>query len=180
METVWKKVEGYGGRYEVSNTGRVRSIARIVIDKNGHERPRSRTSLQQRIDSRYPYRSVDLYETNTKRKTVQVHKIVLETFVGKCPEGMQCRHLDGNPANNHVSNLCWGTVQQNAIDRKKHGKHAEKCEGEKHWCNKLTEETVLTIRKEYICGNGQFLAKKYNVSKSLIHAIITRKIWKHI
>src|SRR5512135_1179056 len=36
---------------------------------------------------------------------VLVHRAVLEAFSGPCPEGMECRHLDGNRRNNHISNL---------------------------------------------------------------------------
>jgi DNA-binding CsgD family transcriptional regulator len=32
-----------------------------------------------------------------------------------------CRHLDGNPANNHISNLGWGTNSENTQDRLEHG-----------------------------------------------------------
>jgi len=50
-----------------------------------------------------------------------VHRFVLETFVGPCPEGMEARHLDGNPANNRLSNLCWSTHKENVRDQYKHG-----------------------------------------------------------
>jgi hypothetical protein len=50
-----------------------------------------------------------------------VHHLVLETYVGPRPPGMEGRHLDGNTKNNHVSNLCWGTHSDNMADRIKHG-----------------------------------------------------------
>ena len=46
-----------------------------------------------------------------------VHRLVLEAFVGPCPEGMECRHLEGDTANNALSNLAWGTPQENAADK---------------------------------------------------------------
>lgn len=177
MSIIWKDIEGFGGRYEVSNTGRVRSKARNVVDKNGHIRPRKCVPLLQKVDYRYPYRSVDLYETATTRKTIQVHRLVLEAFVGKRPEGMQCRHLDGNPGNNDVTNLRWDTTWQNALDKTRHG--TQIC-GRKHWCAKLTEAQILQIRKEYTNGAGQILADKYGVSKTLICDIVKRKVWKHV
>ncbi len=45
-----------------------------------------------------------------------VHRIVLEAFVGKKPAGKECRHLDNNPANNHLCNLAWGTALENKMD----------------------------------------------------------------
>lgn len=57
---------------------------------------------------------------NAQAIAVQVHKLVLLAFVGPKPEGMQCRHLDGNKVNNHISNLVWGTASENALDRIRH------------------------------------------------------------
>lgn len=38
----------------------------------------------------------------------RVHRLVLEAFVGPCPPGMECRHLDDDPRNNRLDNLAWG------------------------------------------------------------------------
>jgi hypothetical protein len=50
-----------------------------------------------------------------------VHRLVLETFVGPCPEGMECLHGDGNKHNNNVGNLRWGTKVENEQDKVLHG-----------------------------------------------------------
>jgi hypothetical protein len=67
------------------------------------------------------YHVVDLYN-NWQRKTVTVHKLIMLTFIGSRPDGLnEIRHLDGNKANNHLSNLKYGTSQDNADDKKLHG-----------------------------------------------------------
>lgn len=43
----------------------------------------------------------------------KVHRIVLETFVGPCPDGMECDHKDRNRSNNHIENLRWVTKAEN-------------------------------------------------------------------
>jgi hypothetical protein len=48
---------------------------------------------------------------------------VLEAFVGPRPPGLECRHLDGNPANSVLANLAWGTHSENMQDRVRHGTH---------------------------------------------------------
>jgi hypothetical protein len=53
--------------------------------------------------------------------TRKVHEVILTTFVGPCPDGMECRHLDGNPANSALSNLAWGTHLENEADKLRHG-----------------------------------------------------------
>ncbi len=61
------------------------------------------------------------------RKTIRVHRMVLETYVGDCPAGMMCRHLDGNAHNNNINNLCWGTSKENHTDRVKHYFERKSC-----------------------------------------------------
>jgi hypothetical protein len=73
------------------------------------------------------------------RQTFQVHVLVMLTFAGSCPEGMQVRHLDGDPGNNKWApgstedavraaggNLVYGTPKKNAEDRDhRHGTNHE-------------------------------------------------------
>jgi hypothetical protein len=65
------------------------------------------------------YRLVGLSRPG-RRITKTVHRLILTTFCGECPAGMECRHLDGNPANNHLINLAWGTKKENGADKVKH------------------------------------------------------------
>jgi hypothetical protein len=58
-----------------------------------------------------------------------VNCYVLEAFVGPCPSGMECRHLDGDVNNNNLQNLVWGTHLQNMRDSIKHGTFSH---GSKH------------------------------------------------
>ena len=49
-------------------------------------------------------------------KNRSVHSLVLETFCGPRPKGMVGMHLNGDPGDNRLSNLAWGTQQKNIID----------------------------------------------------------------
>lgn len=130
------------------------------------------------------YLIVSLYDK--RQYCYRIHRLVLEAFVGLCPAGMECRHLDGSRANNNLDNICWGTKQENFADMKRHGKTTGAI-GEKQGCAKLTEQDVLLIRsvynKElngYIRWNQRQLAKIFGVSQMAIWCIIKRKTWKHI
>jgi hypothetical protein len=68
----------------------------------------------------YGYLTVTLSEKGTTA-TIKLHRLVLEAFIGPRPQGMVCRHLDGNKLNNRLSNLLWGTPAENAADRVLHG-----------------------------------------------------------
>ena len=107
MTEEWRPVPGYDGYYEVSNQGRVRSGKGLMKPwpVNG-----------------YGHLSVDFRRVKPYRK-FQVHRLVLETFVGPCPEGMECLHKNGDPSDNRLENLRWGTSSENALDTVRHGNH---------------------------------------------------------
>jgi hypothetical protein len=106
----------------------------------------------------------------------KAHRLVLEAFVGPCPEGMECRHLDGNPQNNHVSNLCWGTVSENHRDKKRHGTDSS---GERNGMAKLTWDDVSEIRR--LLESGEYsqreIARMFGVSPALVTHIKKCEVW---
>ena len=71
------------------------------------------------------YLRVRLYR-NTKPYVRGIHQCVLETFVGPCPTNFVCRHLNGNPRDNTLNNLTWGTRSENNKDAFKHGTTSQK------------------------------------------------------
>lgn len=113
-------------------------------------------------------------------RTFRVHRLVLEAFVGPCPEGMECRHLDGVKTNNRLTNIVWGTPEQNRDDIREHGTYPR---GESHHMRRtLTDEDVRSIRLRYAAGGiGQKqLADEYSVSVPSVSMIVNRKIWQHV
>jgi len=75
--------------------------------------------LKPRSD-RDKYSIAYLYK-NGKSFIHKVHRLVLLTFVGPCPPGMQACHNNGNPFDNYPSNLRWDTISANQFDSIKHG-----------------------------------------------------------
>jgi len=113
------------------------------------------------------------------RVYVYVHRLVLEAFVGPCPDGMEACHNDGDRANNVPSNLRWDTHGNNLADKLAHGTQTR---GGQHPTAKVTAETVLIIRARYAAG-GIFmreLAVEYGLSCGGVLAIVHRKVWKHL
>lgn len=113
------------------------------------------------------------------RKKVWVHRLVLEAFVGPCPDGMECCHRDGDPSNNRTTNLRWGTKQSNADDRERHGNTFR---GERVFGSKLTAGEVKDIRRRHSHGEATLivLASQYGVTKANISCVVRRKTWKHV
>jgi hypothetical protein len=79
--------------------------------------------------------------TGTKVITRMVHCLVLETFVGPCPKGAECRHLNSDPSDNRLNNLKWGTRSENAQDAIRRGTFSRlRYVGNLNWSTKLTAE----------------------------------------
>lgn len=112
---IWVPTPGIPG-YEVSNLGRVRGIDRTVHFRDGRVYRYRGQILRPAINpvSGYPH-------VAPKGISRNIHRLVLEAFVGPCPPGMLCRHLNGNPADNRLENLRWGTPSENSYDKGRHG-----------------------------------------------------------
>lgn len=112
-------------------------------------------------------------------KKRQVHALVLETFVGPKPPGMEARHYpDPTRTNNCLSNLRWGTKSQNCLDRSEHGSLV----GETHGSHKLTAAQVAEIRRRFDgkVATKRLMASEFNVFVSTIDKIVYRKTWRHL
>lgn len=176
----WLPISGYEGLYEISDTGRVKSLTKgLGSRKKAHETERI---LQGWLKAKDHYLQVRLYEA-TKHKTFMVHHLVLEHFVGPRPDGMNGLHSDDNKANNCATNLYWGTKKQNAEDRRANGHMTLEhlAHGASHGMVILLESQVVAIRNRYAAGGvtQKTLAEGYGVSTSTICAIINRRFWKH-
>jgi hypothetical protein len=105
-----------------------------------------------------------------------LHRLVLESFIGPCPDGLEALHRDGNYLHNHLSNLRWGTHLENIHDKFVHGTMLF---GQKNPAAKVTEPEVVQIRE--LCASGMMLtqiAEMFNVSDSLVQVIVHGDIWK--
>lgn len=110
----WKPIKKLGGVYKVSNKGQVKSITRKVPHPRLKQQTIHGKILKQANTGGYK-------QVAFNDSFGLVHRLVLEAFVGPCPEGMECRHLNGDRSDNRLENLCWGTPKQQAEDRMKHG-----------------------------------------------------------
>jgi hypothetical protein len=152
----WVQIPSYPG-YEVSDSGCVRS-----------RRTGKLLSLSTKR-GKHPYQRAHLCQEG-KARYVLVHRLVLESFVGPCPDGMQALHLDNNPRNNRLDNLRWGTAKENhsTIDRR--GTANGRC--------KLTPKKVSDIRASK--EQHSTLSTRFGVSATTIQNIRNRRLWKHL
>jgi uncharacterized protein YerC len=137
----WRDIVGYGGNYIVSDTGIVRSVARIVSRSNVTFQPIRQRDLKQRND-RDGYPSVVLSILG-KRRTHKVHQLVARAFIENPMSLPQVNHEDGIKENNRSDNLTWCTLQKNHEHARQTGliDHA----GEKSSVAILSSEQVQRI-----------------------------------
>jgi len=75
-----------------------------------------------------------------------IHRLVLETYVGPCPDGMECCHNNGDRDDNRLENLRWDTRKANRADSQKHGTWPQ---GPGHTNCKLTEQQIRQMIYTY-------------------------------
>jgi len=168
MSETWRSIVGYEGIYDVSDNGRIKSLARKDI---AGRQLRNRV-LKPRVTRGYEY--VELYKGG-RSKNKRVHRLVLDAFVGSCPDDMECRHLDGNSRNNNLDNLQWGTIIENRQDSVLHGTIPR---GGSNGQAKLMEEDVIWIRQ--LGAPQEKIARCFGVSVALVSLIKSRKRWRHV
>lgn len=99
IKEVWKDIDGYGGRYQISNLGRVKNSTGLI--------------MAQKPSKRDGYVRLLLFN-NGKYKAEYVHILVAKHFIEKpSKEKTEVNHIDANKSNNTVSNLEWVTKREN-------------------------------------------------------------------
>lgn len=98
----WQEVEGFEGLYSVSNLGRLRSEARKIVRSDGEVR-----YLQAKVRE-IKHDSLTLTLSKDKKTyCTYIHRLVAQAFIPNPENHYFVYHIDGNPRNNHASNLMW-------------------------------------------------------------------------
>jgi hypothetical protein len=115
----------------------------------------------------------------SKRTKRYVHIMVMETFIGPCPEGMEvCHNPSPDKTRNVLWNLRWGTHTENSQDRPALDGYAK---GEAHHMAKTAESTVVRIRRLYKSGlKPKDIARLTGIDRGRVAVIIHGKSWKHV
>lgn len=118
----WKPVVGFEGLYEVSDQGRVKSLARTVTNSRGVAQEYEEKILGLEKEPRGYVRAC--LSKDGKRTKRRVHVMVLESFVGPRPAGMVACHENDIGSDNRVENLRWDTQKGNIENMVRLGGHA--------------------------------------------------------
>lgn len=109
-QEIWKDIPGYEGIYQASNFGRIRSLDRVVLNRNikNHVKGRVRVASPDQDG----YLGLTLSK-NGIHKSFHVHRLVAITFIPNPENKLEVNHIDLNKQNNRVDNLEWCTRLEN-------------------------------------------------------------------
>lgn len=158
----WLPVEGFEGCH-VSSWGRVSSPSGSIYTLN----------IRKGKDTRS---SVTLPTGRGRGKTFLVSRLVAKAFLGE--SSLHVLHKDGNPNNNNLQNLYYGTDEDNWADTKKHATHLTAVRAKVN--GKLTQAQIEEIREA--SGKGvtyKELSEVYGISHSYVSMIITGRRRKY-
>jgi predicted DNA-binding protein YlxM (UPF0122 family) len=162
-------IKNYGGLYQVSNHGRIRSFKQYTEGR-----------LLVQIPDRYGYMYLTLNDSNHVQKAFKVHRLVAGAFIPNPDKLPQVNHINGVKTDNRVENLEWCTLSNNVKHALRIGLDSQK--GERNRNSKLSNDDVIEIYKLVWEENlsYQSIAEKYSISPSNVKKIKCGELWSHI
>lgn len=168
----YKPVVGIDG-YLVGSDGTVWTLWRPGGDIGVTPKP-----MKLRPDKKgYIYVALRVAKRTWKR--CHVARLVLQAFVGRCPEGMEACHFpDRDPANNRLDNLRWDTRSGNFRDKVWHGTQAF---GEASHRSKYTDDQVMRAREMYADGCTQaHISRTLGITAGAVQSFVNGRTWAHL
>lgn len=111
MQEIWVGLQGAENLYQLSNTGKLKSLAKTWICGLNSVRHKPDTIMAWAQDNNgYSITSI---QTNGKRKMISLHRQLAIHFIPNPENKPQVNHKDGNTRNNQLSNLEWATQAEN-------------------------------------------------------------------
>lgn len=174
-EEIWKPVGEYVGLYEVSSTGRVRSLDRWA-KTSGNGLRFSPGRIMKLTTDTWGYHSVGM-SRNGKTTTKSVHVLVCLAFHGPRPDGFHAAHRNGKCKDNRSDNLRWLSPKENGAEKILHGTSVR---GEKNANSRLSREDVLGIMDRVSRGESTASIKRTyfpDFSITTIQDVVSGKTW---
>lgn len=163
----WRSI--FGGRYDVSNLGRVRRI--IPGEPDGR-------IMHQKVDE-HGYCLVSIArKMGDVTRWQRVHRLVADAFLVQSDGKFFVNHLNANRQDNRVENLAWCTAKENMEHAIVLGTISR---GSERPRTHLQDEDVIAIRTRRARGESlSVLASDYTLSLVAMSAMVRGVTWKHL
>lgn len=174
MKEEWRYIPGYGLRYQVSSTGKVRQETRMVFYGDHRSYRLEPARIKKQTVHNNKYWKVTITDENKISKQFTVHRLMAWAFLGPQEKGIEVRHINGDGFDNRLENICYGTKSDNMRDAIIHRTFSM---SEWHPCAKLTKKQVKKIKESK--EHYKDVAKKYDIHPFTVHKIRRNKARKH-
>lgn len=162
---IWKDIQGFEGRYQVSTLGQIKSLRRFFIQSKGI-REGKKQGIPEKILTPHTddrgYVMAFLYN-GVSRKCIKVHRIVAKHFIPNPENLKEINHKDGNKANNSIENLEWCTRSENINHALKTGLFKIRTGADAHSSKKVTDTIT---GKEY--DSIQSLCTEFHITRRIL------------
>lgn len=163
----WLPIKDYENLYEVSDTGLIKSVDRVLKVKGQKDRLFKGKELYLHSNTQLEYKQVSLWKDN-KGHTLYVHRLVAQTFIPNPENKPEVNHINGNRQDNRVENLEWVTSSENSYHANEYGLRV--------YSNRLTEEEFLDCLHCVIDGESYLSLSKRVPYKVPFLSVKLRKI----
>ncbi len=170
MQEIWKDIKGFEGYYQISNTGKVKSLARMRKSKNGSLSPLPERLLKLKTN-KAGYKCVHL-RCMEYQCWPNVHRLVAEAFISNPENKPTVNHIDANKENNNVDNLEWSTHSEQMV----HAVNNDLLEV--RGAPKYSKEFKKQILDYYNCNNISItaLSKVFGISERTAGRIVNEGV----
>ena len=149
---IWKDIDGYNGKYQISNEGNIRSFSKW---SNGRILKGGKTK-----GNPHPYRFIALVGSGRNDiKHKYIHRLVAEAFISNPLNLPEVNHKNGDTLDNRVENLEWCTHAQNMDFASKSGVLSR---GQDLWKGNMNPRSKAVLQ---FTKNGEFVKEWGSVNQ---------------
>lgn len=174
---IWKDIEECRGLYQISNKGRVKSVARVNVDSRGRRMPVKEKVLKASV--KRGYLQVNIRNHEGKKIFRHVHRLVAIAFIPNPENLAQVNHKDFDKLNNDVSNLEWMSAKDNI----RHFIDSDRCtrKGEGSQFSAITESLAVSICEMLQSGAANLeVAENLETTVDVVSKIHSGQSWRHV